>query len=221
MSAPALILSRPRWRFGSFAATGKGTRRPQAAESPLRKSNQERDDPNGTLLSARDRDRVSRADQGLAGRAPGEAGPACVGQRALLPQEDGGEGGDPPPTSRAGTTCTSCPSSARPTRAISESLRPGGRPPEGLRAHPVHLRHHRQAGGGLLHPPRHRPVGGLLRPGPLWPAGGTDEDVCRCPTATACSPAAPASTAAATRWAVSPSPPPPATPSGRSCSSGI
>ena len=39
----------------------------------------------------------------------------------------------------------------------------------------------------------------------------------RCPTATACSPAAPASTAAATRWAVSPSPPPPVTPSGRSC----
>ena len=42
----------------------------------------------------------------------------------------------------------------------------------------------------------------------------------RCPTATACSPAAPASTAAATRWAASPSPPPRATPSGRSCSSG-
>ena len=45
------------------------------------------------------------------------------------------------------------------------SLRPGGQAPEGLRAHPVHLRHHRQAGGGLLHPARHRPVGGLLRPG--------------------------------------------------------
>ena len=60
-------------------------------------------------------------------------------------------------------------------------------------------------------------------------AGGSNEDVCqvsytrtcaRCPTATACSPAAPASTAAATRWAASPSPPPRATPSGRSCSSG-
>ena len=28
----ALIWSRPRWRFGSFAAMGKGTRRPQAAK---------------------------------------------------------------------------------------------------------------------------------------------------------------------------------------------
>ena len=27
-------LSRPRGRFGSFAAMGKGTRRPQAAKSP-------------------------------------------------------------------------------------------------------------------------------------------------------------------------------------------
>ena len=32
----ALILSRPRRRFGSFAAVGKGTRRPQAAKFPLR-----------------------------------------------------------------------------------------------------------------------------------------------------------------------------------------
>ena len=30
------ILSRPRGRFGSFAAMGKGTRRPQAAKFPLR-----------------------------------------------------------------------------------------------------------------------------------------------------------------------------------------
>ena len=29
-----LIRSRPRWRFGYFAAAGKVTRRPQAAESP-------------------------------------------------------------------------------------------------------------------------------------------------------------------------------------------
>ena len=29
-----LIWSRPRWRFGSFAAMGKGTRRPQAAKLP-------------------------------------------------------------------------------------------------------------------------------------------------------------------------------------------
>ncbi len=36
----------------------------------------------------------------------------------------------------------------------------------GLRPHPLHLRHHRQAGGGLLHPARHRPLGGLLRSGP-------------------------------------------------------
>ena len=32
-----LIWSRPRWRFGSFAAMGKGTRRPQAAKSPCGK----------------------------------------------------------------------------------------------------------------------------------------------------------------------------------------
>ena len=32
-----LIWSRPRWRFGSFAAMGKGTRRPQAAKSPCKK----------------------------------------------------------------------------------------------------------------------------------------------------------------------------------------
>ena len=31
-----LIWSRPRWRFGSFSAMGKGTRRPQAATFPLR-----------------------------------------------------------------------------------------------------------------------------------------------------------------------------------------
>ena len=30
----ALILSRPQWRFGYFAAMGKVTRRPQAAKSP-------------------------------------------------------------------------------------------------------------------------------------------------------------------------------------------
>ena len=33
----ALILSRPRGRFGYFAAMGKVTRRPQAAESPCEK----------------------------------------------------------------------------------------------------------------------------------------------------------------------------------------
>ncbi len=33
----ALILSRPRGRFGYFAAMGKVTRRPQAAESPCGK----------------------------------------------------------------------------------------------------------------------------------------------------------------------------------------
>ena len=33
-----LIRSRPRWRFGSFAAMGKGTRRPQAAKLPLRQT---------------------------------------------------------------------------------------------------------------------------------------------------------------------------------------
>ena len=32
-----LIRSRPRWRFGYFAAMGKVTRRPQAAKFPLRK----------------------------------------------------------------------------------------------------------------------------------------------------------------------------------------
>ena len=32
------------------------------------------------------------------------------------------------------------------------SLRPAGQAPGRLRPHPVHLRHHRQAGGGLLHP---------------------------------------------------------------------
>ena len=35
----ALILSRPRRRFGSFAAVGKGTRRPQAAKSPCEERN--------------------------------------------------------------------------------------------------------------------------------------------------------------------------------------
>ena len=35
----ALILSRPRRRFGSFAAVGKGTRRPQAAKSPREERN--------------------------------------------------------------------------------------------------------------------------------------------------------------------------------------
>ena len=34
MSASALILSRPRWRFAYFAAMGKVGRRPQAAKSP-------------------------------------------------------------------------------------------------------------------------------------------------------------------------------------------
>ena len=34
-----LIRSRPRWRFGSFAAMGKVTRRPQAAKSPCKKRN--------------------------------------------------------------------------------------------------------------------------------------------------------------------------------------
>ena len=33
-----LIRSRPRWRFGYFAATGKVTRRPQAAKFPCEKS---------------------------------------------------------------------------------------------------------------------------------------------------------------------------------------
>ena len=32
-----LIRSRPRWRFGSFAAMGKGTRRPQAAKLPAKR----------------------------------------------------------------------------------------------------------------------------------------------------------------------------------------
>ena len=36
-----LIWSRPRWRFGSFAAMGKGTRRPQAAKSPSRPLNKQ------------------------------------------------------------------------------------------------------------------------------------------------------------------------------------
>ena len=31
---------RPRWRFGSFAAEGKGTRRPQAAKFPLRETDE-------------------------------------------------------------------------------------------------------------------------------------------------------------------------------------
>ena len=35
MSASALILSRPRWRFAYFAAMGKVGRRPQAAKSPF------------------------------------------------------------------------------------------------------------------------------------------------------------------------------------------
>ena len=35
----ALILSRPRRRFGSFAAAGKGTRRPQAAKFPCEERN--------------------------------------------------------------------------------------------------------------------------------------------------------------------------------------
>ena len=33
-----LIRSRPRWRFGYFAAVGKVTRRPQTAESPCKKN---------------------------------------------------------------------------------------------------------------------------------------------------------------------------------------
>ena len=40
-----LIWSRPRWRFGDFAAVGKVTRRPQAAKSPLRITNQIRNLP--------------------------------------------------------------------------------------------------------------------------------------------------------------------------------
>lgn len=44
-------------------------------------------------------------------------------------------------------------------------LRAGGDAPEGLRPHPVHLWHHWQAGGGLLHSGGHRSLGGLLCPG--------------------------------------------------------
>ena len=33
-----LIWSRPRWRFGDFAAVGKVTRRPQAAKLPLQET---------------------------------------------------------------------------------------------------------------------------------------------------------------------------------------
>ena len=50
-------------------------------------------------------------------------------------------------------------------------------------------------------------------------AGAPMRTCARCPTATACSPAAPASTAEATRWAASPCLPPPAIRSARSCSS--
>ena len=51
MSASALILSRPRWRFGYFAATGKVTRRPQAAKSPA-KELKERNKPMLDKLAA-------------------------------------------------------------------------------------------------------------------------------------------------------------------------
>ena len=53
----------------------------------------------------------------------------------------------------------------------------------------------------------------------IMAAGGTNEDVCQVSYGYGLSPAAPASTEAATRWAASPSPPPRATPSVRSCSS--
>ena len=47
-----LIWSRPRWRFGDFAAVGKVTRRPQAAKSPLRITNQIRNLPPHPALRA-------------------------------------------------------------------------------------------------------------------------------------------------------------------------
>ena len=46
----------------------------------------------GALLSTRDRDCLPGAAPGLAERAPGEPGAARVGQRALLPSKNGGEG---------------------------------------------------------------------------------------------------------------------------------
>ena len=47
-----LIWSRPRGRFGSFAAMGKGTRRPQAAKSPAKRAIQRPDEGIGPYKKA-------------------------------------------------------------------------------------------------------------------------------------------------------------------------